>query len=231
MMRNTFLALVLANLGFAAWAAWFAAPGDPGPTVTDAAPARITLISELRPSAVVAVDASVPPREPPRPVATDANPAAGSCLSIGPFQELAQASAAQGILRDAGYAPNQRVIDGEIWVGYWVHIAGIPDREAASEILAELRENDISDAYIVPGSEESQIISLGVFSEINRAASVRERVRALGYEPTVADRSRGATLYWIDIVAPADRTIDLEALQSPGRINRLEQRRCSSVGR
>ena len=129
-----------------------------------------------------------------------------------------------------GFTPSQRVVDGEVWVGYWVHLADIATRDAANEILAALRANDISDAYIVPGAEESQIISLGVFSEINRAASVRERVRSLGYEPTVADRSRGATLYWIDIVAAPDVPIDLEALQPPGRINRLEQRRCPAAG-
>ena len=229
MMRNTFLALVLANLGFAAWAAWFAGPPAAAPVGASAGLRGITLISELADGAVETIEdvQPEPVTEPPRLAAADApGLAAAGCVSVGPFQELAQASAAQGILRDQGFTPNQRVVDGEVWVGYWVHLADIPTRDEANEILAVLRENDISDSYIVPGAEESQIISLGVFSEINRAASVRQRVRALGYEPTVADRSRGATLYWIDVTAAAGQTIDLEALQPPGRINRLEQRRC-----
>ncbi len=229
-MRNTVLALILANLAFAAWAAWFAAPRATVAARGPSAPGSITLISELEAGAVETLAEAEPAPEPARVVIADPSPSAERCVSIGPFQELAQASAAQGILRDAGFAPNQRVVDGEVWVGYWVHLADIPTREAANEILAVLRENDISDSYIVPGVEESQIISLGVFSEINRAASVRQRVRALGYEPTVADRSRGATLYWIDIAAAGDQTIDLDALQPPGRINRLEQRRCPAGG-
>jgi len=231
-MRNTALALILANLAFAAWAAWFAGPRATAPARGPSVPGGITLISELEASAVEALEESqpAPPPEPARVATADPSPSAERCVSVGPFQELAQASAAQGILRDAGFAPNQRVVDGEVWVGYWVHLADIPTRETANEILAVLRENDISDSYIVPGAEESQIISLGVFSEINRAASVRQRVRALGYEPTVADRSRGATLYWIDIVAAGDQMIDLDALQPPGRINRLEQRRCPAGG-
>lgn len=226
MMRDTFLALVLANLGFAAWAAWLADPSPTGSVAAASAPKDITLLSEIE---VIEVAEVSPPPVEPTPVAVLEPRADERCVSIGPFEELAQASASQAILRNAGFSPNQRVVDGEIWVGYWVHLADIASREVANDMLAELRANDISDSYIVPGAEESQIISLGVFSEINRAASLRERVRSLGYEPTVADRSRGATLYWIDIEA-TDAPVDLDALQAPGRINRLEQRSCTSFG-
>lgn len=230
-MRNLFLALVLVNLGFAAWAAWFA---DPTTGVDRRGPAAssITLVSELAdagldPPAQARTDAAPPPVAVPlQPAAPAASAVIDRCITVGPFQELAQASAAQGELRGAGFEPSQRVVDGEVWVGYWVHLAGIPTRETANEILERLRANGISDSYIVPGGEESQIISLGVFSEISRAASIREQVRALGYDPTVADRSRRATLYWIDVRAGGDAVIDLDALQPPGRINRLEQRPC-----
>lgn len=236
-MRNLFLVLVLANLGFAAWAAWFA--GSPtGNGARGTAARSITLVSELADAGLdppaEARTVAAPPRAPiattPEPAAApEASAAIERCISVGPFQELAQASAAQGELRTAGFAPSQRVVDGEVWVGYWVHLAGIPTRETANEILERLRANGISDSYIVPGAEESQIISLGVFSEISRAASIREQVRALGYDPTVADRSRRATLYWIDVRADGDAVIDLEALQPPGRINRLEQRPCAAA--
>ncbi len=115
-------------------------------------------------------------------------------------------------------------------MGYWVHLPGIPTRDEASEILGQLHANDISDSYIVPGGEESQTISLGVFSEISRAGSIREQVRELGYDPTVADRSRSATLYWVDVQADSVAGIELDALQAPGRINRLEQRSCETIG-
>lgn len=229
-MRNVFLALLLANLGFGAWSAWLARPGPSASAVRRAGAPSIMLVSELESSAretIEAVSRTAP--ETAAPASSEAAPAE-RCISVGPFQELAQASAAQGALRDAGYMPTQRVVDGDVWVGYWVHLAGIPTREEAEEILDRLRANGISDSYIVPGTEDEQIISLGVFSEISRAGNVRERVRALGYDPTVADRSRRATLYWIDVAAPGATTLDLDALQPPGRINRLEQRRCSAVG-
>ncbi len=231
-MRNLFFALILANLGFAAWAAWYAEPRTSGELVTNPSIPQITLVSELAETDLESIEevseAAPEPTPPPVPVADTAD--AQTCISVGPFEELAQASAAQATLRDAGFAPTQRVVDGDVWVGYWVHLPGIATRGEANEILGQLHANDISDSYIVPGGEESQTISLGVFSEIGRAGSVREQVRELGYDPAVADRSRSATLYWIDVLASSETEIELDALQAPGRINRLEQRRCETIG-
>lgn len=231
-MRNLFLALLLANLGFAAWAAWYAEPLTGSGFVADPRIPDITLVSELEEAALETIEAlsEAAPEPAPPPIPLVATADTLRCISVGPFEELAQASAAQASLREAGFTPSQRVVDGDVWVGYWVHLTNIPTRDEANEILGRLRANDISDSYIVPGGEESQTISLGVFSEISRAGLIREQARALGYDPTVADRSRRATLYWIDVFAASDSEIDLDALQAPGRINRLEQRLCETIG-
>lgn len=231
-MRNLFLALVLGNLGFAAWAAWYAEPQTSSDFVVDPRIPGITLVSELEDTALETIG-SLPQAEPepaPPPVPVVETVDTQGCISVGPFEELAQASAAQAALRDTGLTPSQRVVDGSVWVGYWVHLPGIATRDEAGEILGQLHANGISDSYIVPGGEDSQTISLGVFSEISRAGSIREQVRELGYDPTVADRSRSATLYWIDVLADGETEIDLDALQPPGRINRLEQRLCETIG-
>jgi hypothetical protein len=235
-MRNLCLLLVLTNLGVAAWSAWYATPA-PGRALTeDPSVPSITLVSELEAAALEAVEAlsltTTEPEEPaPLPPAVAGPVTTERCISVGPFQELAQAAAAQSALRSAGFTPSQRIGDGDIWVGYWVHLSGIPTRAAADEILEQLRANGLSDSYVVPGGEETHTISLGVFSEIRRAASVREQARSLGYDPTVSDRSRRATLYWIDVLADDPDAIELDVLQPPGRINRLEQRPCATVGR
>ena len=51
-------------------------------------------------------------------------------------------------------------------------------------------------------------------------------MRALGFEPKVVDRTRRATVYWIDI-SRSFQTLDFDALQPVGRIIRLEQRECA----
>ncbi len=226
-MRNLFLVLVLANLAFAGWHQWLAEPGTRTSAVTEAQLPGIALMSEVEEPEPAEVAESFPP--PAGVASTGAaydDLSAERCVSIGPFRELSEAATAAANLRTGGYDPSQRVAEGDIWVGYWVHLPGLPSRDTADEILSNLRENGVSDSYVVPGGEEDHIISLGVFSEISRAGRRREAVRRLGYEPTVVDRNRRGTVYWVDITLAPDQALDLETLQTPGRIIRLGQQGC-----
>lgn len=176
------------------------------------------------------------------PVRGDDAPAGGElaaagvetrCTSVGPFRDLSQAAAAAATLRGAGYQPAQRVVEGEIWSGYWVYIPAIPTEQEANETLTKVREGvreaRIPDAYVIRNSDSGNLVSLGVFSEISRVSRLREEVRKLGFEPQVVDRTSRATVYWIDIALAAGQTLDFETLQPPGRIIRLEQRACDAA--
>lgn len=84
-MRNLFLVLVLANLGFAAWHFWFADTSDPVRAAEPDTP-TITLLEEVE----------------------DSDPAPASvrrCISIGPFADPALAEAAAATLRAVGLDP------------------------------------------------------------------------------------------------------------------------------
>lgn len=242
-MRNLFLVLVLANLAFAAWHAWFS---EPPRTVhaRDTDLPGITLVSELPEDLVnlptadagpqgggAAEDGASAAAAAPQSAAGAAdNPAvtaaAAHCSSVGPFRELAQAATAAANLRAAGYQPMQRVAEGDIWIGYWVYIDAIPTEQQANEILAKLRGTGVTDSYVIPNSDSGNLVSLGVFSEISGVSRRREEVRALGYEPKVVDRTRRATVYWVDVMLSPDQTLDFDSLQTPGRISRLEMRDC-----
>ena len=317
-MRNLFLALVLANLAFAAWHQWFSAtpaasgerasevPGimlaseqakdlgasvAPAPAVPEAlapalggapvadagavggsgagAPEAATTAARAADDVGAHADdvragdddrATAPEADAGAPEATaataalegaatgedaaareataaaDARPrserptlapvAARACVSVGPFRELSQAAAAAATLRADGFDPVQRAGEGDIWVGYWVYLAASPTLEEAEQALARLRDNGMTDPYVIPNSDSGNLISLGVFTEVARAGSRLSAVRELGYEATVSDRTRRATVYWVDVMLAADQTLDFESLQPPGRIMRLEQRPC-----
>jgi cell division septation protein DedD len=256
-MRNLFLALVLANLGFAAWSAWFSSDQQVGRSADEGLPA-LTLVSEvpedLRSTGVVAEDAAAPvqaavqppssaavvppmsevppniaaPREGVAAVNRDAA-AAARCTSVGPFRDLSQAATAAATLRAAGHQPAQRVAEGEIWIGYWVYIAAIATEQQADEILAKVREQGITDSYVIPNSDSGPLVSLGVFSEISGVTRRRDEVRELGFEPQVVDRTRRATVYWVDVTLGPEQSLDFDSLQPPGRIIRLEQRDCEAA--
>ena len=263
-MRNLFLVLVLVNLAFAAWSAWFAPSERRGRAADEGLPA-LTLVSEvpadLRGNGVVAEPGDVTGQDAPEPPATDialsatvaeadAGAAAGEeavaaaepgvaegdvrCTSVGPFRELSQAASAAATLRAAGYQPLQRVVEGDVWSGYWVYIPAIPTEQEANETLAKVREGvreaRIPDAYVIRNSDSGNLVSLGVFSEISGVSRLRDEVRALGFEPQVVDRTRRATVYWIDVSLASGQTLDFDSLQPPGRIIRLEQRACETPG-
>jgi cell division septation protein DedD len=171
--------------------------------------------------------AAVAAAEPRAPTETASAAATGGrCTSVGPFRELSQAATAAANLRAAGYQPLQRVAEGDIWIGYWVYIQAIPTVAAANEILAKVREQGITDSYVIPNSDSGNLVSLGVFSEISGVSRRRDQVRALGFEPQVVDRTRRATVYWVDVQLTPEQSLDFDSLQTPGRIIRLEQRSC-----
>ena len=189
------------------------------------------------PAAPSAERPAAPRNEAREPVAVAPTTGAGStataprCTTVGPFRELAQAATAAATLRTAGYQPTQRVAEGDVWIGYWVYIDAIPTEAEANAILAKVRGEGVTDSYVIPNSDSGNLVSLGVFSEISGVARRREQVRSLGYDPKVVDRTRRATVYWVDVQLAADQTLDFDALQTPGRIQRLEQRNCEAPAR
>jgi len=204
------------------------AAAEPAPAgEAPSAPPQATAAAGLPPAPVVVTS---PPKEGVVAAApSDGEGAVGRCTTIGPFRELSQAATAAATLRVAGFEPEQRVAEGDIWIGYWVYIQAIPSMEEANQILAKVRESGIADSYVIPNSDTGNLVSLGVFSEISGVSRRRDEVRALGFEPHVVDRTRRATVYWVDVTPRADQTIDFESLQPPGRIMRLEQKPCASV--
>ena len=91
-----------------------------------------------------------------------------------------------------------------------------------------MRAEGIADSYVIPNSDSGNLVSLGVFSEISGVSRRRDQVRALGFEPQVVDRTRRATVYWVDVTLGPEQRLDFDALQPQGRIIRLEQRSCES---
>lgn len=229
-MRNLVFLLLLANALFWAWEHWLR-PRPP----TDGVEARpdqgLTLVSELDAGAATGQPIPGPPPQSEAEdgeieVAAAAAPAT-RCFSLGPFRDLPEAASIGANLKRAGLAPKQRVGEGDIWIGYWVHIDNLSSRAEAEKTLQGLREGGVTDSYIV-SEDGSHGISLGVFSEIKRAGTRREQVRALGYEPVVTDRSRRGTVYWVDVELNEAEQLDLASLQQ-GRIVRLEERDCDDA--
>ena len=254
-MKGLFLALVLANVLTFAWTQWHSSEATPAAGAPAAAVPTLQLASEAQtssePKLPAATDAATPEAtEDETPVnnapAADATLAAvtpgantgepgndvARCVTIGPFRDLPEATQASATLREANYEPRTRVAEGDVWAGLWVYLDDLPSRDESQRAMTLLKRRGISDAYIMPSADQTNDISLGVFSEPARAQRRAEEIRALGFTPTIADRTRRGPVYWIDInlkstdgiISPADLTSE------SGRIVRLEVLTCPSQG-
>jgi hypothetical protein len=153
-------------------------------------------------------------------------PAAAGCISIGPFSLPTQADAAAEALTAEGFAPRRTTRETEVWDGYWVFIETIGDQAEARAIAADLAENGIGDTQVIASSERGTLLSIGVFSDIARAATQADRVDDAGYSATIADSMRTTQTHWLDVELTSEDSIGLDTLAEPGRISRLEQRAC-----
>lgn len=245
-MRTLCLLLILANVLFFVWSQLIDARVsslDRKPANVAEPPARIVLAREQT-SATPSehLPAQIKDVQPPAVEPLGQPRSAGSsevakldtltCTSVGPFADLPQASQAQAALRAAGFQPRQRMEQGELWVGYWVSVQGLVTRDAAETALKTLSANGISDVYLMPGSDPPNVLSLGVFSDYQRAQRRVDEVRALGLTPRIDDRKRAGSVYWIDVdLQEPGQILDSSIFQTdPGKITRLEMRTCPASG-
>ncbi len=242
-MRTLCLLLILANVFYFTWSQMIdvsvpslerqgGKPVDP--------PARIVLAREMveanpEERSVGQIRDVQPPAVEPLGAQDSSAPATQtahldtlSCTSVGPFADLPQASQAQVALRGAGFQPRTRMEQGEIWAGYWVSVQGLGTRDAAEAALKTLAANGIADVYVMPGSDPPNVLSLGVFSDYQRAQRRVDEVRAIGLTPRIDDRKRAGSVYWIDVdLQEPGQIVDSSIFQTdPGKITRLEMRAC-----
>jgi hypothetical protein len=208
--------LLFANIAWYGWTHWIAAPDEPLATAAAADGRNLVLAREAGPSRS--------PADVPR--------SPNNCLSLGPFTDLTDAARASTLLREHELEPRQRAGDGVVWKGFWVTVENVPDRTAANEIIERLRRAGVADAYTMPGEGRDVTISLGLFSERQRALRRLDDAKSIGLEPRIVDRERTGTVYWIDVdVVPPAELPDAAQLQGEGsRILRLEVRPCGEAG-
>jgi hypothetical protein len=205
------------NAGASAGAASVDGPG-PGANATKAAD----------PSAGAGGSVSAPAGASPGPAAASAVDAAGRCITVGPFPDVAEAAHAAATLRGGGYEPRQRVTEGEVWAGVWVYLPQPPTAAAEDELKGKLKSAGVEDALDMPGPNDKPVISLGLFSDPRRAQARVAQMQGLGLNPGIADRKRTGEVHWVDVdLKPNDHALNPADLQGEaGRIVRLEVKTC-----
>jgi hypothetical protein len=223
-MRTALLTLLFANVAFFAWSAWIDVPAasQNAPGATARLP-RLTLATE---------DATgVAPRRDAAPAAPSVPQSAARCVSVGPFSSPEKAEQAMTVLRERGYWPRQQTEPGETWDGYWVYVGNLASAVEEARVLRTLSQAGLTDARVMPETDAGRRISVGLFSERQRAERRARTLRRLGLEPQIGERRVPGTVYWLELEMGADdTTLSTEGLLSPeAEQTRLEVRGCQGM--
>ncbi|MBK6674751.1 MAG: hypothetical protein IPG49_15275 [Proteobacteria bacterium] len=189
MMRIAVLVLVAANLLYFGWTAW----------VDQGAPDLTAVAATARKPA-----AEAPPPPPPAPP---------PCATLGPFTTDVDAAAAEQTLAAAGWGILRRAVTEEVREGWWVYV-GNASASAQSRTLNALRSAGMRDAFAMPDDPEFKV-SVGIFSEEDRAEDRASRVQRLRLDAVVRERTSQQTVTWLDIPGVARETSPMAGWRRP----------------
>jgi len=213
-VRIAVFSLLFVNLAYMAWAHWIDAPVDPVVNQADMYLPRLMLANELpaRP-AVSPASSTAPVARANEPSTATATPDAKRCVSVGPFNDLAQETRAASLLQERGFTPQQRTEDGDVRDGYWVYVGGLKSAADETRALKSLQDAGINDAHAVTASDDGRRISVGLFIERPRAERRARAVQHLGFSPDIVERRRAGTVYWIDLdLGTSDAAVPTDGL-------------------
>jgi hypothetical protein len=197
-MKNLLLLLLLANILYFVWGRY--APVEPTSGVVDIRETDLGPPLALAPRSGTEARTAAMPGNDERP---GLSATVGiSCVTIGPFREMADAEATSARYSAAKMQTAIRSAAGQIFLGHWVQIRDVASRDESNRMVRALKEGGIRDAYPVETDDEGMKISLGVFSSLESAEKVELQARSLGFAPDISPRMQDGELYFVDIGLP-----------------------------
>jgi len=199
-VKNLLLLLLLANILYFIWGLFVDQPDEIGVAVVNESDLGPPLdISRTKVAeAATSVGAVLGAGNPSNLAAVVGR----SCVTLGPFTTATQANGALADYEDQGMRASIRTTQGQIFVGHWVQIRNIENREVGNAMLNKLKEGGLGDAYLVPTEDEGLKISLGLFGEMSRAERVELQAKSLDLPADISPRTREGTVFFVDIGLP-----------------------------
>jgi hypothetical protein len=219
-VRVAVYALVLINLLYFGWAEWIDVPAPPPPSPIAGLP-RLTLASDL-PAAKRPAAGSKMVLETPAP----------QCVSVGPFDDPAIAAQAGDVLKAKSFAPQQRAVESPAVRRFWVYLDAFRSDASEMRVLHRLERAGIDDAEAMPASAGGRRVSLGLFTDHDRAGRRMKAVQSMGFKPVMTERILPGMVYWLDLTLPNASTAvplkDVSTLEPGGSGSVISVQRCPS---
>ncbi|HBS41623.1 MAG TPA: hypothetical protein DEA26_03000 [Oceanospirillales bacterium] len=122
------------------------------------------------------------------------------CYALGPYKASVDVRLAQARAVELGLTALINEIDSEQSTGekYRVIVPPLPDREQALRILRELQDRSI-DSYMINSGDQTNGISLGLFSNQSSAITLQKKMKSLGFNAVIIEQRKPVLEYWIEV--------------------------------
>jgi len=236
-VRVAFFVLLALNMVYLAWAGWIDAPSPPpvetasGPTLPELALVTDDKAPQDQSQLARPVTGAVAQTVATEDQSSRVSAPATRCVSVGPFNDLARAAQGAALLRERGFNPRQRAEESETWNGYWVYVGGLKSATDEAKVLKSLEQAGIVDARPMAEASDGRRVSVGLFSEKERAEKRVQALSRIGIPAAIVERKQASTIYWVDLDLGAnDRTVPTEGMLSGADAgSRLEIRVCPAA--
>lgn len=219
-MRVVFYGLVLVNLLFLGWSEWIDVPPPPAPSSVANLP-RLTLLSDLPPDKRAALASKMSlETQPPQ------------CVSVGPFDDPAITAKAATVLLAKGFTPKQRAVESPAMHRFWVYLDGFKSDAAEMRVVHRLERAGIDDAEAMPVDAGGRRVSLGLYTDRDKAERRVKLVGTIGLRAAMTERILPGTVYWLDLTLPNSSTAvplkDVSDLEPGGGSSAISVQPCGS---
>jgi len=219
-VRVAVYVLVLVNLLYFGWAEWIDVPAPP-PTSSIAGLPPLTLVSDLPAAKRAALGHKMDLQTPEQ------------CVSVGPFNDPAVAAQALDVLKAKSFAPRQRAVEMPQVRRFWVYLDAFHSDASEMRVLHRLERAGIDDAEAMPPAVGGRRVSLGLFTDKDRAGRRMKTVQTMGFKPVMAERMLPGTVYWLDFTLPNASTAvplkDVASLEPGGDSSGISVQHCPSA--
>ena len=121
-----------------------------------------------------------------------------SCVSIF-FRRNGEADSAVAAYEREGMRASLRSTQGQVFIGHWVQIRNIENREIGNGVIEKLQSGGITDVYLMDDDDGKFKISLGLFGEMSRAEKIEIQAKSLDLPADITPRMQDAKVFYVDI--------------------------------
>jgi len=121
------------------------------------------------------------------------------CFSLGPFNNKKQSAlAAKIISTETSVNPESRVRKDAKRKAYWVMLPPAETKDIAKQSVAKLKKKNVRDYFLVVSGEQTNAVSLGVYTKFESAHRRIKQIQEMGFTPRVEKVDLPKKEFWLE---------------------------------